>query len=601
MNLILIRKPDRLLPLLHRFFLSDRAAAYWRRFLQIFFTVLILCLVHRMIATRMYYIHVFRPTYNPEGYLQIAQSMWNAHGPSQLLGILSDVLFAGIAASIAALPIFKRWMRFVALAILIVFLAANYEHIKYNHTHINLLTIIHAADWTFVAGQTTSGLLKIFAVLCVFGAILPFVFRIRAIHWVVGAIMVPLFAFVFLGAGTYNYLQPDWMQRHPLMPSAGVSTATTDPRAFPDIIRVTPAEVTASQTQHNVLVIYMEGLSTKSLELGRMENLSLLAANNITFSRYFGSQIVTANGLYAALTGDYPYYLSTEFKWDHISSDNPIFRDALPAQLRNSGYQTSFIQSAPLGFMNKDDILPQLGFSDVKGRTSWTDSYSSDVWGIDDRALFEHVLDHVDIQDPDSPWYVSVLTTGTHSPYNTPDDFLSDFTLERYKAIAYLDFAIGELMQGLEDRGLLDNTVVIFTADESRERSFESPVLDGILLHWLPMVIVHPSKLPHDFDFYLSANMFPRLLPELLGPVDNDRLAALEQPEQPIIFGNPYSRKFFWFDPQGDEFLMCGMPDFECAVFEETEDILALSTRLPDRFVHFPDLERMVRQLDSSK
>ena len=153
-------------------------------------------------------------------------------------------------------------------------------------------------------------------------------------------------------------------------------------------------------------------------------------------------------------------------------------------------------ESASGEFMNKGKVVPILGFSDTLGRAAWDTYYAVDGWGIDDRALFEHALEYISDRDPAQPWFVSVLTTGTHSPYNIPPDFRPDIPSDRMRALAYLDTAAAGLLAGLEERGLLDNTVVIFTSDESRENALEDPLKDQLILNWLPLIIRHPDRVP---------------------------------------------------------------------------------------------------------
>jgi hypothetical protein len=63
-----------------------------------------------------------------------------------------------------------------------------------------------------------------------------------------------------------------------------------------------------------------------------------------------------------------------------------------------------------------------------------------------------------------------LLTVGTHHPFNAPEDFQSDYELGSGGwAMDYLDHAIGFFLQELGDRGLLTDTLVLITSDESRE------------------------------------------------------------------------------------------------------------------------------------
>ena len=176
-------------------------------------------------------------------------------------------------------------------------------------------------------------------------------------------------------------------------------------------------------------------------------------------------------------------------------------------------------------------------------------------------------------------------------------DFKPELPDDRYRALSYLDMAIEQLMLGLAERGLLDNTVVILTSDESSERSFENPLQDSIHLNWLPLVIVHPSKRHETIDNFIGAHRLSEILQAVIGDLNTSTLRALGQEAEPLIFGNAYSNKLFWFDPKAEELLFCNIADYHCAAFDNVPDPLALTERQPDRIRYFPMLREMIRAL----
>jgi len=68
------------------------------------------------------------------------------------------------------------------------------------------------------------------------------------------------------------------------------------------------------------------------------------------------------------------------------------------------------------------------------------------------------------------PWFLTLLTVGTHHPFNAPESFQSDYEHGGDGwAMDYLDRAVGFFIQELEDLGILKDTLVLITSDESRE------------------------------------------------------------------------------------------------------------------------------------
>ncbi len=575
--------------------------SFWPRVVTLFFALLVLNLLHRAIAISRYYQLSVKPVYMPENTIEVIRILWAAHSESILTGLREDALFSFAAAvALALLPV-GNWLRVVAIVLLAFFLAANLEHILYNFTHINIGTIHNALDVTFVKGQLSESLFSALAVLLVGALATARLLTIPVFRRLGLCLAAPVLMIAFWFPDNFSFTQPAWMQSHPLLPSLSKNDVPTSPRNFAKSAFETVNPPAPIQGGYNVLLVYMEGLSHISIQHGNMSTLLALAEENISFTRYLGNQIVTANGLYTSLTGDFPYFDSKELKWDELEPSNELALGALPALFRNSGYHTAFLQSAPLGFMNKGKVLPILGFNETLGRTAWDHYYSKDGWGIDDRALFEQVLEYVMARPPDQPWFVSVLTTGTHSPYNIPVDFMPNASSDRYRALAYLDLAIADLMNGLQAKGLLDNTVVIFTSDESRENALKSPPRDQLILNWLPLVVRHPSQRRETLDFFVSSHRFPEIIATLIEEPSADGLSSLNSVNVPKIMGNAYADRLFWFEEATQMLLSCNTRSFICAEFSEVSDPMTMANTSPDRTAYYPNLEVLLSQEEASE
>ncbi|WP_164171779.1 sulfatase-like hydrolase/transferase, partial [Stenotrophomonas maltophilia] len=76
----------------------------------------------------------------------------------------------------------------------------------------------------------------------------------------------------------------------------------------------------------------------------------------------------TIRGLYAMLCGDYSKLDSGTPKGVELLNNPARARECLPAQLRQHGFSTHFLQGAGLRFMAKDKVMPQMGFDKTLGR-----------------------------------------------------------------------------------------------------------------------------------------------------------------------------------------------------------------------------------------
>ncbi|NQD95922.1 sulfatase-like hydrolase/transferase, partial [Pseudomonas sp. CrR25] len=117
----------------------------------------------------------------------------------------------------------------------------------------------------------------------------------------------------------------------------------------------------------------------------------------------------------------------------------------------------------------KDQIMPQMGFEQTLGRDWFTNpAYLEFPWGMDDKAFFEGALGYVrQLRQQQKPWLLTLLTVGTHQPYSAPADYLQRYPNAKQAAIAYLDDAVGDFLIALERQGVLEDTLVIVTSDES--------------------------------------------------------------------------------------------------------------------------------------
>ena len=230
----------------------------------------------------------------------------------------------------------------------------------------------------------------------------------------------------------------------------------------------------------NVLIITLEGIPGAYLAASRqaigssydadpMPRLSQWAERGMLTSDYVLHGHQTIRGLYAMLCGDYDKLASGTPKGIELLANAERSAQCLPAQLREQGFSTHFLQGAGLRFMAKDQIMPRMGFEKTLGRDWFRNTpYLDFAWGMDDRAYFEGALTYVDgLRKQKAPWMLTLLTVGTHQPYSAPADYLERYPSAKQAAIAYLDDAVGEFLDALEKRGVLNDTLVVVTSDES--------------------------------------------------------------------------------------------------------------------------------------
>ncbi|MFK3768155.1 LTA synthase family protein [Pseudomonas putida] len=301
-----------------------------------------------------------------------------------------------------------------------------------------------------------------------------------------------------VGVGTLQHKALSWAgQTQPItpLPTAGLTQSDLNGQKLP------------SGRARNLLVITLEGIPGAYVRPNRqalhsrfdenlMPNLSRWAERGMNTPDYVLHTHQTIRGLYAMLCGDYDKLANGTPKGMELLTQHQRNQACLPAQLRQAGFTTHYLQGAGLRFMAKDRIMPHIGFDSVHG-LEWfsNENYLQFPWGKDDRAFFEGALDYVgQLRQQDRPWMLTLLTVGTHQPYSAPAQYLERHVTAKQAAVAYLDDAIGAFLDNLERQGVLKDTLVVITSDESHG-------IDGVRLasSWGFNLTLAPeqAQLPH--------------------------------------------------------------------------------------------------------
>lgn len=163
-----------------------------------------------------------------------------------------------------------------------------------------------------------------------------------------------------------------------------------------------------------------------------------------------------------------------------------------PALLQQAGYRTIHVGKWHIG---KDPT--QAGFDVNIGGCEWGHPHRGyfspyRIPGFEDGPKGEYLTERLakdavrEIQtlDPSKPFFISYHFYSPHTPIQAKADKIAEFEAKppspthshaTYAAmISHLDDAVGQLLDSLEKRGLLENTVVVFTSDNGGLHNFSS-------------------------------------------------------------------------------------------------------------------------------
>ena len=235
----------------------------------------------------------------------------------------------------------------------------------------------------------------------------------------------------------------------------------------------------------NLLVIHAESIQNFliNLNINGQEvtpNLNKLIKDSMYFDKFY-PQITTgtssdteftfATGLLPSTNGiTFVSYYDREY-------------ESLAGIFKDKGYYTFVMHANNGDYWNRNTMYKTFGYDKFYSGDSYVITEDEIIGlGLSDKEFYKQSLILLNnINNMNKPFYGKIITLTNHSPYNQIDKY-GEFDLGEYysylegtemgnylRSAHYADAALGELMDLLDNSGILDNTVVILYGDhESR-------------------------------------------------------------------------------------------------------------------------------------
>jgi len=259
----------------------------------------------------------------------------------------------------------------------------------------------------------------------------------------------------------------------------------------------------------NILIYLVDTLRVDRLGVYGYErptspHVDAFAAHATVFENAIGQSSWTRASMASIFTGVWPPTHGTT-GWKH---QLPEEFETLVEKLDEVGYETA-------AFVGNPQITVHYGFG------QGFDQYRREI----KRPSGEYnqmVAQWLDGLDGDRPWFIYVHTMDPHAPYRPPDPYMSQFApndaqmptwqprwkwplevlpffSDRYDGeIAQNDASFGELVGLLSERGLYEDSLIIFTSDHGEEFKEHGRWRHGDNLHAetlnVPLVIRFPRQ-----------------------------------------------------------------------------------------------------------
>ena len=320
-------------------------------------------------------------------------------------------------------------------------------------------------------------------------------------------------------------------------------------------------------------------------------NLDKLAKQGTRFTNAYSASAVCTPTRCGFITGRYPGRLKVGLEEPLISTNQSVGLDpnhpTIASLLKTGGYETALIGKWHLGV--RPEFGPNAhGFDHFFGILAGAGDYFLHKTGQGVPDLFENLtpvqrtgyltdlitenaVEYVS-RRRQSPFYLSLHYTAPHWPWQSPDGgevvkfstsqsepatMNTGGSLKIYAAMMKsLDDGVGRVLKAVDDAGIANNTLIIFTSDNGGERfSYEWPfsgrkgdVLEGGIR--VPAIVRWPRSVPANhvidqasisMDWTATMLAAAGVAPDSKYPLDGENLLPVLQRTTPV-----HDRTLFW-------------------------------------------------------
>lgn len=273
------------------------------------------------------------------------------------------------------------------------------------------------------------------------------------------------------------------------------------------------------ESKPNVLFILMDDLGYGDVSANgsiyETPNIDSIAENGVNFENFYSSYSVCSPARFAALTGRYPYRgYADNVMYPTISTFSPfaqtrIFNSiemgnncdgmlgdeiTIAEAFQSAGYKTGAFGKWHLGDYGEylptnqgfdyfygshhvNDMVPFYHATEengeyeiVKGTDQLQDQKDATKWIH--QEITSWITDVAQSSD-DQPFFAYYATPWPHAPVFVGDEFKGETGMGTYAdCVTEFDYYLGQLFDTMEELGILDDTIIVFTSDNG-------PALEG--------------------------------------------------------------------------------------------------------------------------
>jgi phosphoglycerol transferase MdoB-like AlkP superfamily enzyme len=246
--------------------------------------------------------------------------------------------------------------------------------------------------------------------------------------------------------------------------------------------RVVQNETFGAYRGSNIIVVQAEAFMNFMIgkEIGGQEitpNFNRLMKESLYYSNYYHQtgQGRTSDADFSSQSSLHPLPTGSVFVRfpDHEY-------DMLPSILKDNGYETGAFHAYESSFWNRLNMYKAMNYDHFYSKPD----YKMDEaigWSLGDKSFFRQSLELMSKEQ--QPFYSFLITLSSHHPYTLPasvqelntGDFKGTILGDYLQSVHYVDAALGELVEGMKQQGIWNNTILVFYGDHDNSIQDKEP------------------------------------------------------------------------------------------------------------------------------
>lgn len=231
--------------------------------------------------------------------------------------------------------------------------------------------------------------------------------------------------------------------------------------------------------QKNIIVVFAESFSAiDSLHIwwtnDKLPYFDKIQKQGITFPNFISNGCTSDTSHVGFFLGIEPLKLVgsqiTQYSWYHTVTE------PLPQFFNELGYDTVFVSSVDLWFLNQLAFLSWIGFSHIIGTEAFEGKKTYVFDAAPDHVLYNKTLNIVEKQQ--TPYFLALQTISFHKPYNTPYGKTHD------DALRYADKSLYYFYLKLKQQGFFENGILVIVGDHRKMEPLEEGEKEAVGDAW---------------------------------------------------------------------------------------------------------------------